>query len=189
MGIIVTRVKPSGQIKASPPIGFRNSSSWTIESESDPWHLANLPNAARYWRFEMFSADRVINELAMFYDGQVNLLTPFTMTNLGTAFIGARPLSNITNGNIDGLNAFGQVVQEGGNSFDVYVDFGNGNDKDVTKYALAPGRSGTGAIIATPTSFNAYKSSNAVDWTLVKNVTGISGSFSSPVLVEFDITP
>lgn len=43
MGITITKTRPSGQIKASPPLGFKNDPSYPLEAENGPWHQVNFP--------------------------------------------------------------------------------------------------------------------------------------------------
>jgi len=150
----------------------------------------------RYWRLETqgigSSANgNSISELKMTYDGGSNLLDSFTLTNLGGAF-SASVIGNIndTIATEDNLN-FGYVPSANGN-LDFYVDFGDGNKKEVSVYSIAPqGNLGLETVFHTPLEFNAYKSDNAVDWTLVKSFTSIStgfGNWTPGSFRDFDLT-
>lgn len=144
---------------------------------------AALGTGHRYWRFEVLEASTTISELGMFYEGQNNFLNQYPFTNIGAAQSTSFPTQLFSHINNRDLANVGDFAFVGGNPFDVYVDFGQGNEKEVTKYLINPQTSSFNS----PGSFNAYSSDDASDWTLEKAFTGI-GALTPGVFNEFDLT-
>ena len=151
----------------------------------------------RYWRFESQGGGSdgiatTISELKMTYDESSNLLSSFTLVNIGGTIIPGFPLVNVNDGVAETvLNTSNSGVLLANGNFDFYVDFGAGNGKDVSVYSIAPQGNIGVSLFNTPTGFNAYKSSNAVDWELVKSFSSIStgiGPWNPGTFRDFDLT-
>ena len=149
----------------------------------------------QFWRLETQGSGSAttgnsISELKMTFDSSSNLLDSFTLTSIGGAFV--FPLSNIndTIAETDNAVSIGFVPVANGD-MDFYVDFGNGNDKSVSIYSIAPQGRVDDEAFNTPTAFNAYSSDNASDWTLVKSFSGITtgiGPWNPGTFRDFDLT-
>ncbi len=153
----------------------------------------------RFWRLETTTSGSVgngtsISELKMTFDASSNLLDSFTLTSIGGEFDAEFPITKINDTIAEIVNADSIGFVPVANGFmDFYVDFGIGNEKEVSVYSIAPQ-----AIVApastlgnTTTGFKAHKSNNAIDWTLVKEFTSIStGSpdWLAGVFRDFDLT-
>lgn len=148
----------------------------------------------RYWRLETQGsgssvAGNSISELKMTFNNSSNLLDSFTLTSIGGAFTFAITNINDTVAATDNTS-FGFVPVANGD-MDFYVDFGVANEKNVTVYSIAPQGNIGSATFNTPLGFNAYKSNNAVDWTLVKSFTDITtgiGPWDPGTFRDFDLT-
>ena len=149
----------------------------------------------RFWRLEVTTADdngTAISELKMTFDDSSNLLDSFTLTSIGGAFSESFPITNINDTIAETVNAANLGFVPVANGFmDFYVDFGAGNEKDVSVYSVAPqgtaGNNPNNALIG----FDAHKSNNAVDWTLVKSFGGITETFpdwNPGTFRDFDLT-
>lgn len=155
--------------------------------------------AARYWRLETIGdggdglgSGNAISELKMTYDSSSNLLNSFTLTSIGGAFDPSYPVTEINDGIAETSNATSiGFVSPANSPMDFYVDFGDGNDKYVSVYSIAPSGDIGSAVYNTVLGFNAYRSDNASDWTLVKTVTDITtglGNWNPGTFRNFDIT-
>ncbi len=156
------------------------------------------PSGFRYWRLETQGSGsngtgNSISELKLTFDNTLNFLNSFTLTNLGGDFEApSRALDKVNDGIAETSNAqnFAHVPISGGN-FDFYVDFGEGNSKDVTTYDIAPQGTRDSVTFHNILAFNVYRSSDASNWTLVKAFSEIStgiGPWNPGDYRQFDLT-
>lgn len=154
-----------------------------------------LAGTARFWRLEVTafgSNGTAISELKMTFDASSNLLDSFTLTSIGGTFSEEFTLAKINDTIAEIVNADSIGFVPIANGFmDFYVDFGVGNEKDVSVYSVAPqgtaGSNPNNALVG----FNAHKSNNAVDWTLVKSFSDITTTFpdwNPGTFRDFDLT-
>jgi len=197
MGITITKVRPSGQIKASPPLGFKQDGSYPQEAiDTSPWHAVNFPVGFRYWRWATTgigsgNTGTSLGEIKMTYGGVSHFLTAFTFTNIGGVLSGqgSSNISTVHDGIANTGNGSFIFVDDLAGVMDFYVDFGAGNEKDVTAYDLAPQGIGLGSPgFNTPTNFTAFKSNDATNWTVVKVFDPIGIQLTTGQFKSFDLT-
>jgi hypothetical protein len=136
----------------------------------------------RYWRLENTtygsgSAGVAISEWQITTsDSSIASLSGKTITNLGGAFSGAYPMSNINDGIVETSNAnnIGFVPNTSG-YMDLYVDLGLA--KTVTAYRIAPQGVQDTAVYNTPTEFQVKASNDASTWETIATFTSISTSY------------
>ena len=154
-----------------------------------------IVNPARYWRLETQGtgssvAGNSISELKMTFAGTSNLLDSFTLTSIGGAF--TFPLSNINDTVAETSNTVSTgFVPVANGDMDFYVDFGENNRKSVTVYSIAPQGNVGVSVFNTPVGFNAYRSSDAVIWTLVTSFTSITtgiANWTPGIFRDFNLT-
>ncbi len=162
-------------------------------------NVAAIIAGSRYWRLQTQGTGsegngHSISELKMFYDGSLKFLNSFTLTNIGGPFSETKPITHINDQITETVNDtnFGFVADSGGTQdMDFYVDFGVSNDKEVSVYSIAPQGDIGANVFNAPVAFNAYRSDNASDWTLVKSFTGITtgiGPWNPGTFRDFDLT-
>ena len=153
--------------------------------------------ASRYWRLETQGDGSEgfgngISELNMTFDDSSQSLTSFTVTSNNAAnFAGGAPLSELSDGILDFDNTNFAFVDGNQPDMDFFVDFGAGNEKVVSVYSIAPQAISPNTVLNTVLEFNAYRSADATNWTLVKAFTSIStgfGPWSPEAFRDFDLT-
>ncbi len=142
------------------------------------------PLGFRYWRFDAVASNThcIISELQMKWDDSMQSLNGFGITNIGNTFSSGSP-ENLIN---DNLSDVAQVTT-GGLNMRIYIDFGEGNEQNVTAYGVFPWSQEAFA----PSSIDAFNSDDASDWTLVKSFTGLTQANVPYVfgqVSEFDLT-
>ena len=140
------------------------------------------PGAYRYWRFQnttfgSSSAGVSVSEWEITTsDASITSLVGKTITNLGGAFNGSFPITNINDGIVETSNAANiGYVANGSGYFDVYVDLGLA--KEVTSYKIAPQGDQNSVVYNTPTAFNVLASNDASSWTTIATFSSISTGY------------
>lgn len=135
----------------------------------------------RYWRLENTTYGSegfgvTISEWQITTsDNSITSLSGYTITNLGGAFSGSYPLSNINDGTAETSNASNSAYVASPGYFDIYVDLGS--EKNVTAYRIAPQGSAGSATYNTPTAFVVKASNDASTWTTIATFTSISNGY------------
>lgn len=107
--------------------------------------------------------------------GNVVSLVGKTITNLGGAFSGSYPITNINNGRLEISNATDIGYVQAPGLFDVYVDLGS--PTIITSYLIAPQGTPDTAVFNTPTSFIVKASNDGSTWTTVSTFTSITTEY------------
>jgi hypothetical protein len=104
-----------------------------------------------------------------------------TLSNLGSAFDGSYPITNINDGvaETSNANSIGYVSNA---DMDISVDYGSA--VIVNAYYIAPQGDQGGSVYNTPTAFTAYGSNNGSSWTSLASFSSISG-FAAGSYKEF----
>ncbi len=136
----------------------------------------------RYWRLQNTTygnagAGVAISEWEITTsDNSITSLSGKTLTNLGGAFSGTFPMSNINDGTVEISNAVNiAFVGSGSGYMDLYVDLGA--KKNVTAYKIAPQGFQDSAVYNTPTEFQVKASNDASTWETIATFTSISTSY------------
>ena len=104
-----------------------------------------------------------------------------TLSNLGSAFDGSYPITNINDGvaETSNANSTGYVSNA---DMDISVDYGSA--VIVNAYYIAPQGDQGGSVYNTPTAFTAYGSNDGSSWTSLASFSSISG-FAAGSYKEF----
>lgn len=144
---------------------------------------AKVAGAANYiedvfstWLYTGNGATQVINNNIPLGSTVHVSLQGRTITNLGGAFSGAYPISNINDNIAEEGNANNiGFVGSGSGLFDVYVDLGTASI--ITSYLIAPQGTRGSAVYNTPKDFIVKASNDASTWTTIATFTSISTTY------------